>query len=300
MRGYMDTFFDFNIYEESANYYGGSDEKYSIVIDGNDYMLKFPGIIEENNSLNSSYSNNIFSEYIACKIIASIGLPVQEVLLGEYNGKPAVACKDFTTDFKRLVEFSKIENRVIQSKDRGRTPKLENLEKIFLSNAFKHGFGNEAKARYWDIFIIDALIGNFDRHSGNWGYLIDKHTKIMTNAPIYDCGSSLYPQLADDSIEKILSSETEITKRIDLFPKAALTINGDKLSFKDYIGNLSNPDCNAALKRIVPEISLDAINKIIENTPNISSIRRTFYKTMLERRYQEILRKPFSYLPLSP
>ena len=25
--------------------------------------------------------------------------------------------------------------------------------------------------RFWDMFIVDALIGNFDRHGGNWGFI---------------------------------------------------------------------------------------------------------------------------------
>ena len=25
---------------------------------------------------------------------------------------------------------------------------------------------------FWDVFAIDALLGNFDRHNGNWGFLI--------------------------------------------------------------------------------------------------------------------------------
>ncbi|TCU66892.1 hypothetical protein EV204_1132 [Tissierella praeacuta] len=27
---------------------------------------------------------------------------------------------------------------------------------------------------FWDMFIADAFLGNFDRHNGNWGILIDE------------------------------------------------------------------------------------------------------------------------------
>ena len=30
--------------------------------------------------------------------------------------------------------------------------------------------------RFWDMFIVDALIGNWDRHNGNWGFLYDART----------------------------------------------------------------------------------------------------------------------------
>ena len=33
--------------------------------------------------------------------------------------------------------------------------------------------------RFWDMFVVDALIGNWDRHNGNWGFLYDEHDKTM-------------------------------------------------------------------------------------------------------------------------
>ena len=29
---------------------------------------------------------------------------------------------------------------------------------------------------FWNMFIVDALIANFDRHNGNWGFLSDNTT----------------------------------------------------------------------------------------------------------------------------
>ena len=31
----------------------------------------------------------------------------------------------------------------------------------------------ELSERFWDMFIVDALIGNWHRHIGNWGFLYD-------------------------------------------------------------------------------------------------------------------------------
>ena len=48
--------------------------------------------------------------------------------------------------------------------------------------------------RFWDLFIVDAFIGNWDRHNGDWGFLYNTQTDEMELAPMYDYGSSLYPQ----------------------------------------------------------------------------------------------------------
>ena len=56
---------------------------------------------------------------------------------------------------------------------------------------------------------MDALIGNWDRHNGNWGFLYNAHTDEMELAPVYDCGSSLYPQADEKIMEMVLSDENE-------------------------------------------------------------------------------------------
>ena len=43
---------------------------------------------------------------------------------------------------------------------------------------------------------IYELLGIFDRHNGNWGILVDEEHQTAEIAPVYDCGSCLYPQLA--------------------------------------------------------------------------------------------------------
>ena len=50
--------------------------------------------------------------------------------------------------------------------------------------------GNKRKS-FGILFIIDSLIGNTDRHNGNWGFLVNKKTGQVTFSPIYDCGSCL-------------------------------------------------------------------------------------------------------------
>lgn len=73
-----------------------------IVYDNKEYLLKFPDPVREKN-IKISYVNNVYSEYIGCKAFESVGISVQQVLLGTYEEvsdgtfvkKVVVACKDF-------------------------------------------------------------------------------------------------------------------------------------------------------------------------------------------------------------
>lgn len=223
----------------SSNY-GGSDKKRGILYNGKSYMLKLSDCINEDkrNPLNSSYSNSYLSEYISCHLINMFGFRVQNTLLGtitltsskgEEKLYPVVACENFIPHGHSLVEFKFIESALLTSKP-PKIPRIEDIYEIMQnSNAYFSGeFSKKALESYWDNFILDAFLGNFDRHANNWGYLINNNTKEISLAPIYDCGSCLYPQLADDAMETILSSEDEIQMRIDKFPQAALTLEDKK------------------------------------------------------------------------
>lgn len=288
--------------DKTANY-GGSEQKRGILYRNRRYMLKLSERTPEQkrNSLNSSYSNSAFSEYICCKILKAFEFDVQNVLLGtitqvsartgEIKVSPAVACENFVQEGYELIEFKAIEGSLLL----GRPPKIPRIDDIYeVLSSDNEYFPTEksrslALRRYWDTFIVDALFGNFDRHANNWGYLVNKETKELTLAPIYDCGSCLYPQISDEAIPGILSNEKEIEKRVFMFPTACLEINGEKISYHEYINSLKNDDCTKALFRVYPVIDFVVIDSIIERTDGLSEVRKKFYKTMLRERYDRIL-----------
>lgn len=149
---------------------------------------------------------------------------------------------------------------------------------------------------FWDMFIADALIGNFDRHNGNWGFLINDYTLHVKLAPIYDCGSCLYPQMDDELMKTVLQDENELLNRIYVFPNSALKLDGNKINYYTFINSCGDKACNAALLRIYPKIDMNQIYDIIEATPFISELQKHFYKTCITRRYELILTPAYSQL----
>lgn len=274
--------------------YGGANgNKINISYNGESYMLKFPPAPNKNRAQELSYTNGCVSEYIACHIFESMGFHTQETLLGIYTDrkgkkKTVVACKDFTAGGKQLMEFAQLKNTCIDSEQSGYGKKLDTVIQAIEEQSLLPP--DEIKTFFWDMFIADALLGNFDRHNGNWGFLVDQQAQIAEIAPVYDCGSCLYPQLAIENMEKILENEEEINKRIYVFPNSALEDNtGKKISYFDYIFSLENPDCNQALKRVYSRINMDEIWKIIDEMPGLIQEQRDFYKVMILERKRKIL-----------
>lgn len=278
-------------------YYGGKNGgKICIKYNNEDYMLKFPGINEGISG--HEYSNNCISEYIACHTLQSIELHVQETILGKCKlnneEKIVVACKDFTSEGTVLKQFAELKNSQIETSRNGYGTELsEVLETIEEQQIYNV---RELKEFFWDMFIADCLVGNFDRHNGNWGFLINERQQKIEIAPIYDCASCLYPQLTDEKIAEIINDEEEMDARVFVFPTSALKINDKKINYFEYISKLENEECNNALSRIFPKIDLENVNKIIEETPFISDIRKEFYKKIIQMRYEKILKYSYEKL----
>lgn len=157
-------------------------------------LFKFGKVLEPNpnNPLQASYANIPVIEHIGSRIFEAIGIPSQKTILGTYRGRPVVACRDFIADLGdqyTLVEYASLETSVRGGSSSGRTASYENLTKILSSHKALDTIRTDAVKRYWDTFIIDALIGNFDRHAGNWGYIIDKANNTLVKFSARRSGS---------------------------------------------------------------------------------------------------------------
>jgi hypothetical protein len=186
-----------------------------------------------------------------------------------------------------LQDFASLKNRMIDSERQGYGTELSDvLQTIDEQNLVNRDVLSE---RFWDMFIVDALIGNWDRHNGNWGFLYDERNDEVTLAPVYDCGSCLYPQADEKIMEQVLFNQAQLEKRIYDIPLSAINMEGKKIRYFDFISSLQYDECNKALKRIVPRIDMKEIEAIIEHTPFVNDLQKRFYLTMLTERKTRIL-----------
>ena len=270
-------------------YAGANGSKIAVIYNDALYMLKFPGAARLNQEL--SYANGCISEYLGSRIFALAGIPAQETLLGTFriNGKEkiVVACKDFTSAGWVLQDFTSLKNTVLSSESNGTGTELSDILEAIESQTMVDP--EQLLRHFWDMFIVDALIGNWDRHNGNWGFLYNSTTDEIQIAPVFDCGSCLYPQADEAIMQAVLDDPAERDLRIFDRPLSAIREKGQKLNYFDFISSLKNPACNAALKRIVPKIQLQDLRALIDSTPFLSSLQKEFYCTMLSERKEKIL-----------
>ena len=266
--------------KEELNNYKGSEKKKTLIYENKKYLVKFPDPIREKNK-NISYINNAFSEYIGSNVFKIVGFPTQNTILGiyKYNEKEKIvcACEDFTDSSKTLYEF---ENLALSTNpDKKIETELSDILNVLDENKIINS--TKIKEKFWDMFIIDALIGNTDRHNGNWGFLVDNQTKEVEFAPIYDCGSCLNPMINDNEMEKL--KENEI-KNLAINCYSCLKENGKKINYMTYIRNIKNEECHKAIIRVFKDINIIKINNFIDGVSCMSNIRKEFYKEIINIR----------------
>ena len=271
-------------------YNGANGKKIAVEYEGRQYMLKFPPS-GQSKPTELSYTNGCFSEHIACSIFNMLGVAAQETILGTFDvaGKAKIvcACRDFTIDGKQLFDFCSIKNTILDSDSNGSRTELSDILETIEKQQFVES--GRLLEHFWEVFVIDALLGNFDRHNGNWGFLYNPVSKSTDLAPVYDCGSCLLPQADESVMRSVLENEDALNKRVFQFPTSAVKLDGRKINYYDFLTKAGNADCNKAVKRIFDRLDMKKIHQFIEETLYISELQKAFYKKYIGARISLIL-----------
>jgi len=272
-------------------YSGANGKKISVEYEGRQYMLKFPPSGAQKPTA-LSYINSCISEHIASSIFNILGVTAQETMLGTFDigGKTKVvcACRDFTAGGNLLYDFCSIKNTVLDSDSSGAGTELDDI----LETIEKQGFvaPDLLTEHFWDVFVIDAMLGNFDRHNGNWGFLHDAAAGNSEIAPVFDCGSCLLPQADDKVMREVLENDDALNARVFQYPTSAIKQNDKKINYYDFLTKAEYKDCNAAVKRVYDRVDMEEIRTFINDVPYISDFQKEFYNRYITARLDMILR----------
>ena len=232
-----------------------------------------------------------------------LGIPSHNTILGIRNNKVVVACKDFLAEGEKPYEFDKIkitfEPRFFDSNGNETNGNGVDLYEIIMTIREPPFFKDmvNIERHFWDMFIIDAFIGNTDRNNSNWGIIISENG-MKRIAPVYDNGNCLNCKWDDEKMESIFENEklleTEAYKgRICIFE-----MEGKRINPYYFIGERQYSECMESVKRLIPVIALN-LNKIqdmICDIPVISDIQKRYYQTIIRTRYEKILYPIFEKL----
>jgi hypothetical protein len=154
-----------------------------------------------------------WAEKIAAEIAQMLGLPHAVVQLARHEGKWGVMTCDFTNEgLSSLVHGNELLTELDPKYPAAHTyhvraHTLDAVQAVLGQEFIKPPASNRLPRGFapFDVFVgyllLDALIGNTDRHHENWGVLLASSSSLRRSAelaPTFDHASSLGRELTDD------------------------------------------------------------------------------------------------------
>ncbi len=272
---------DYSNYKVNNKFYNGADKKIGITVNEENYMIKFQ------NKKDYKRQYNHICEYLGSHIFSILGIDAQEAFLGYYNGEEVVLVKDFNKKGSFFVPFNELMDLTLDDEERCYEYSFEDVITLIKENK-NIADTKKTVETLWEIYIVDALLANSDRHANNWGFIKTEDKHYL--APIFDNDGCLFPEISnDEEIKEILNDENRLKNKIYSRPVSPIKLDGRTSLYYEVISSLKYEECNKALIRIVERINLEKIYTLIDSVDMISKTRKEFYKTLIKERYEKLL-----------
>ena len=303
-----------NVMPSGITYGGHSGSKKGIILNNERWFLKYPKSTKSMDVKGLSYTTSPISEYLGSHIYSLLGFDVHNTILGITNNKVVVACKDFLNKNETILDYNSLKNDYDEKVEK----EIEELSSssnkdhlgtdideiiIVMNNNAYFAKIPELKSRFWDMFVVDALISNNDRNDNNWGLILDHNTMNLRVSPVYDNGASFYSKSSDERIESILKNEFKMKQVIYDSAVSSFIKDGKIINPLKFIEKMDNKNLNEAILRVVPKIDLNKIKELFssipssyENLPILTEAQKKLYYESLVYKYENVLKKVYDKL----
>lgn len=270
--------------------YSGSTSKRCVEYNHSVYMLRCQQPYPYPRDGIEPYDLSPITEYIGSKFYKELGIPVQDVILGTFEGKLAILCSDRAYP-KPVFEFSKFRNSILDDKvsqpHNGMSTTLGDIFEVI--EKCPEIPREETLERFYTMFVIDAILGNTHRENDNWGFIYDNRCDKYRLYDVYSLGQSLDSFKSDSALKVDLDTDGCMDDR-------ALNITmtyygeGHIQPFKYIENNINNEYIRKALKLISCD-TYAAIDRVLNSIPiTLSETRLEWYRLVMYKRVYRLCR----------
>ena len=153
-----------------------------------------------------------WAEKIVAEIAESLSIRHAKVELAVLNDRPGIVTESFARGGRELAHGNQVLARIISDYDPDLKygQSMHTLSNIVqaLDSVYKEAEGAQrAKLQIAEYLVLDALVGNTDRHHENWGLLRRRVGNRWRSfvAPSFDHASSLGRELLDERRDRLLT-----------------------------------------------------------------------------------------------
>ena len=158
--------------------------------------------------LKDGLESEVDAELLASKIVDCFDVDHVSYEEGSFNGTKVSKCKIITSEETCIVSFEFID---VYCRNRG----ISKMDYVLKKDSYS----------YYMMNIIDYLVGNTDRHWGNWGFCIDNSTnKIKGLYPLMDFNKAFnsYDKLEGDVCQTTEKRMTQMEAAVEAVKNVGL------------------------------------------------------------------------------
>jgi len=250
-----------------------------------------------------------WAEKVVAEVARVAGVPAAKVELAEFQGRRGCASLSFTpTDAETLIHG----NEILAGHVLGYDPKkkfhqsdhtlaniVEALRRMF-PDAAHH---NRVLAVLGTYFVLDALVGNTDRHHENWGILARAKALeggaieiTMEVAPSFDHASSLGRELLDDGRRQLLA-QGRVPNYVRRGHGAIFQHTADRRGMNPLAlvetGTQTHPRCFVPALQRLKEIQLAQLQATVDDVPvvRMTEPAKSFAKAFIAYTYDVLTKQ---------
>ncbi len=153
-----------------------------------------------------------WAEKVAAEVAGLLGISHAKVELAEFQGRRGSVTESFARGGRELIHGNQMLAMVVHGYDPGREAHQSSHTLANIWQAMDRVFvepdgSRRAKLRIAEYLVLDALIGNTDRHHENWGILRRRTRDGWRGfvAPTFDHASSLGRELSDERRDRLMA-----------------------------------------------------------------------------------------------
>ncbi|HMG42441.1 MAG TPA: HipA domain-containing protein [Acidimicrobiales bacterium] len=231
-----------------------------------------------------------WSERIACEVGRALGIPVAEVELASHHGRLGVVSRRFVNSSEGLVHGNEL---LAQQNDPCSAPTYTVGTVMSVLSDVAPPDDHHALPTAIDWFagylVLDALVGNTDRHIENWG-VIRRTGDPDRLAPSFDHASSLGFLLDDDQRAELLEGR-DINRTVQAFASRTRTKFDDRPHTADAaLDLLAQLDPETRQHWITRVTSLESIDDVLHRVPasSMSETARAFASSLYQENHAKL------------
>ena len=272
----------------------GSKPKFWVFLDGHRWLFKE----------SRPTAGEDWAEKAASEIALLLGITAARVELAAFQGRAGCISRNFidSSAGEAVVHGNEIMATTVHGYDKSkvRMQSEHSLDNIVAAICKLRGFADtECALRTMAGFLVlDALIGNTDRHHENWGLRVHRpqlgRGVELTVAPSFDHASSLGRELTDSKREQLLANK-QVGRYIEkgrggIFQDAAQLRGQNPLDLVLRAARSHPSYFQEALEALL-RVDLDAIDLVLERLPTqrASQSAKMLAQSMVRYSHQKLM-----------